>query len=443
MDELNQKWQETLDILREKILDVSFTTWIEPLRPFELAGNELKLITPLSYSIRPLETNYSPVMEEALFKVYGFPVKCIFFTDEQAAKYIKQKPQVFVPEDETDYNLVPNLSFDTFVVGSSNRMAHAASLAVAEMPGQAYNPLYLYGHSGLGKTHLMNAIGNYALGRNPSLKILYVTSEQFTTELIDAIRTNTTSKFRDKYRTIDILLIDDIQFIAGKTQTEEEFFHTFNQLHRAGKQIIISGDRPPSEMTALEERIRTRIGEDLICDLQPPDYETRMAILKKRCMAENIELPEFVLEYIAENVINNIRELKGALSRIKAHISFNGISSITPKELEKIIEPIIAPIIKTFTPEQIIHKVSDYYDIPVEDIVSPKHHKEINLARQVAIYICRQLTSKSLKEIGNNFNRNYSTVISALNRMESLMLSDPVLKQSVDSIVHSLKEGNF
>ncbi len=440
MEEIKQKWQEALDIIRTKVSEVGFTTWFEPLVPMELKGNELILMAHMSFAKTTIENNYLDMISEALSKVYEFPVAAIIMTEDEAESYERNKPKVFVPQNETDFGLVPGFTFDTFVVGGSNRLAHAASLAVAEMPGSAYNPLYLYGHSGLGKTHLMHSIGNYVLGRNPFAKILYVTSEFFTNELINAIRTNTTQKFREKYRQLDILLIDDIQFISGKVQTEEEFFHTFNHLHQAGKQIIVSGDRPPSEMQALEERIRTRLTGGLICDLQPPDYETRMAILKKKCYNSTVSLPDSVLEYIAENVVNNIRELEGALTRVKAHASFNGGVEISQADLEKILKDLIAPVIKNYSIDRIKTKVSEYYDISVDDIISPKHHKEINLARQVAMYISRQLTSKSLKEIGKSFNRDYTTVINALNRMESLMHTDAVLKNSINTLIHSLKE---
>lgn len=443
MDELLLKWKEVLALVQAEVNPISFDTFIADLTPIELKGNELIIRNPISYAQTPLEQNYFSIFADALFKVYGFPVAPVFMTESEAENYQKLKPKVFVPENETDFGLLPSLTFDTFVVGSSNRMAHAASLATADLPGKAYNPLYLYGHSGLGKTHLMHAIGNYALGRNPFSKILYVTSEAFTIELIDAIRTNTTQKFRDKYRNIDILMIDDIQFIAGKTQTEEEFFNTFNHLTSAEKQVVISGDRPPSEMSALEERIRTRLVEGLMCDLQPPDYETRMAILKKKCQQERLELPAFILEYIAENVVNNIRELKGALARVKAYSSFNDVTLLSQKDLENLLRDIIAPVIRNFTIEQITEKVSGYYDVPVEDIISPKHHKEINLARQVSMFISRQLTSKSLKEIGKYFNRDYTTVINALNRIESNMINDATLKNSIETIIHSLKENGF
>ncbi len=442
MEELLIKWQAAMEIVRKTVSEVSFNTFIAPLKPLELKGNELIIRVDIAFSKGPLEANYFDTIADALFKVYEFPVTPVFLNEDESEAYEKHKPKVFVPENETDFGLIPGLSFDTFVVGGSNRMAHAASLAVAEMPGIAYNPLYLYGHSGLGKTHLMHAIGNYALGRNPFSKILYVTSEVFTNELIDAIRTNTTDKFREKYRKLDILLIDDIQFIAGKVQTEEEFFNTFNSLALAGKQIVISGDRPPAEMTALEERIRTRLVEGLICDLQPPDYETRMAILKKKCSSEDFELPQFVLDYIADNVVNNIRELKGALAKIKMHSAFSN-KTITQKELEELLKDIIAPVIKNYTVEQIILKVSDFYDISVDDIVSPKRNEEINLARQAAMFISRQLTTKPLKEIGKYFNRDYSTVISSLNRMEKMMITNAQLKESINTIMNSLRESNF
>ena len=437
--DINELWKKALDILRPGMVEVIFTTWFEPLEPLELKGNEFLLKAPMSMMKNALESSYMPKLTDALFKACGFPVKPIILTENEAEAYEKNKPKVFVPQNETDFGLIPEFTFDTFVVGSSNRMAHAAALAVADLPG-SYNPLYLYGHSGLGKTHLMHAIGNYALGRDPSTNILYVTSEDFTNELINAIRTNTTQKFRDKYRKIDILLIDDIQFIAGKVQTEEEFFHTFNHLYNAGKQIIISGDRPPNEMHALEERLRTRFQGDLMCDIQPPDYETRMAILKKKCTAGGFELEQSTLEYIAENVVNNIRELNGALTRVRAFTTFGGEKNFTTKELESILKDIITPVIKSFTIDQIAEKVSEYYDISKEDMQSPKQHKEIVLARQVAMYISRQLTSKSLKEIGKYFNRDYTTVINSLAKTESQMHINAQLKQSIDTLVHSLKE---
>ena len=448
MEDLLAKWEEALEIISETVEYHTFSTFIKPIIPMELRENELIFKVELKFSLASLKITYMSTIADALFKVFKFPVTPVFQLADEYEKYLVNRPQVPLEENKTDFGLSPSLTFDNFVVGSSNRMAHAASLAVADMPGDAYNPLYLYGHSGLGKTHLMNAIGNHALGRNPFSKILYVTSEAFTTELIDAIRTGTTSDFREKYRSLDILMIDDIQFIAGKAQTEEEFFHTFNELSKAGKQIVISGDRPPSEMVKLEERIRFRLIENLICEILPPDYETRMAILKNRCLAENIELPDYILEYIAENVVNNIRELKGALSTLKMYASFNHITefnqkTLPQKDLESILNPIIAPVVRYFTIEQIIEKVSEYYDIPVAEILSSKHHKEINLARQVAMFISRQLTNKPLKEIGKSFNRDYTTVINALNRMEKNMMLDASIKDSVNTITYSLKESNY
>ena len=439
--DINLVWRDATELLKPEMVEVTYSTWIEPLEPIELKANEFILKTPLAMSKNVIEKNYIDKISNALFKACGFPVKAVILTETEAEAYEKNKPKVFVPQDDTDFGLVPEFTFDTFVVGSSNRMAHAAAVAVADMPG-SYNPLYIYGHSGLGKTHLMHAIGNYALGRNPSTKVLYVTSEDFTNDLINAIKTNTTQKFRDKYRLIDILLIDDIQFIAGKVQTEEEFFHTFNHLYNAGKQIIISGDRPPNEMLALEERLRTRFQGDLMCDIQPPDYETRMAILKKKCNAGGFELEQSTLEFIAENVVNNIRELNGALTRVRAFTTFNGSEgNFTNKELEEILKDIITPVIKSYTIEQIAEKVSDYYDITKEDMQSPKQNKEVVLARQVAMYISRQLTSKSLKEVGKYFNRDYTTVINSLSKMESQMHINAQLKHSVDTLIHSLKES--
>ncbi len=441
MDELLIKWKEVIALVKTQINPVIFSTFMERLSPVELKGNELIIHNPEIFAQGALEKNYESVFADCLFKVYGFPVAPVFLLTEEVEKYKINAPKVPVPENELNFGLIPSFTFDTFVVGSSNRMAHAASLAVAEMPGEAYNPLYLYGHSGLGKTHLMHAIGNYALGRNPFCKILYVTSEEFTIELIESIRNGEGKNFREKYRNIDILMIDDIQFISGKKQTEEEFFNTFNTLYLAGKQVVIAGDRPPHELTTLEERLRTRLIEGLMCDLQPPDFETRMAILKKKCSQERLELSPFILEYIADNVVNNIRELKGALSIVKAYSSYNDVNNMSSAQLEVLLKDIIAPTIKNYTIEEITLKVSDYYDVPVDDILSSKHHKEINLARQVSMFVSRQLTSKSLKEIGKYFSRDYTTVINALNRIESNMLNDATLKHSVETVIHSIKEG--
>ncbi|MDP4119199.1 MAG: chromosomal replication initiator protein DnaA [Bacillota bacterium] len=439
LNEIKQKWKEVLEALKTQISSVSFNTWFAPLEPVELRANEIILCASMSFAKNIIEHNYCEMISEALFCVFGYPVSPVVMTEDELKSYEKNRPKVDVPQNETDFGLLPNFTFDNFVVGGSNRLAHAASLAVAEMPGQSYNPLYLYGHSGLGKTHLMHAIGNYMLGRNPFAKMLYVTSEVFTNELINAIRTNTTAKFREKYRQLDLLLIDDIQFISGKIQTEEEFFHTFNHLHQAHKQIIVSGDRPPSEMTTLEERIKTRLMSDMMADLQPPDYETRMAILKKRCANDDCGLSDDVLEFIAENVVKNIRELNGALTRVKAYASLNG-GKISSETAANVLKDVIAPAIKNFTFEQIQRKVSEFYDVPVEDMVSEKRSKEINTARQVAIHICRTLTPSSLKKIGEAFNRNYATVINALDRVESQLHIDASLKNNINSIIHALRE---
>ena len=440
MNELMDLWEAALQRIRPGMAKVTYDTWFAGLEPMELKGNELLLVTHMNLAKNVIETNYKTEIQAALLEVCGFPVNPVILTEEEAGTYQLAKPQVEVPANETDFGLIPKYSFDTFVVGSSNRFAHAASLAVAETPGLAYNPLFLYGPSGLGKTHLMHAIGNYILGKNPMSKVMYVSSEVFTNELINSIKDNTNQKFRDKYRQLDVLLVDDIQFIAGKDTTEEEFFHTFNHLQQANKQIIISCDRPPSEMHSLEERLRSRFEGGLTCDLQPPDYETRVAILKKKCQEEQIEIKDDVLEFIADSIVSNIRELEGGLTRISAYAKLNRVP-ITKDTAMAILKDYATKTAKTYTFQQIQRKVAEYYDVSVEDILSPKRSKEIAMARHVAVYICRTLLPHSLPQIGDNFGgRDHSTIINSLSKIEKELSSNSHTKQAVESIIKSIKE---
>ncbi len=345
-------------------------------------------------------------------------------------------------ENETNSLLNPKYTFSTFVIGNSNRFAHAASLAVAEAPAKAYNPLFIYGGVGLGKTHLMHAIGHYILSQNKKAKVLYVTSEKFTNELINSIQTNKNVDFRNRYRNVDVLLIDDIQFIAGKESTQEEFFHTFNALHEANKQIIISSDRPPKEIPTLEDRLRSRFEWGLITDIQPPDLETRIAILKKKAELENLEVDDDVLEFIAKRIESNIRELEGALTRIMAYSSLTN-STLDVSIAEEALKDIISsrqP--KKITPELIQKVVSNHYQLKMEDLKSRKRSRPIVYPRQIAMYLCREMTDLSLPKIGDLFGgRDHTTVIHACDKVATDIKEDLQMKRTINELIRQIREN--
>ena len=396
MDKVMEKWNEILQMVKEEhgLTDVSFNTWIKPLEVFAIDGNTLYILVPseqmgLSY----INKKYYLPLKVAIGEVTGIEYDIQFILPDQAQS-LKFKnndtpqlePQTPVKGDHS--NLNPNYTFDTFVVGNNNRFAHSASLAVAESPGEAYNPLYIYGGPGLGKTHLMHSIGHFIIDQNPDTKVLYVTSEEFTNEVIESIRNGNSSamtKFRDKYRTVDVLMIDDIQFIIGKESTQEEFFHTFNTLQTQGKQIILTSDKPPKEMETLEERIRSRFEWGLMADIGTPDYETRMAILRKKAETDNFDIDDDILNYIASNISSNIRELEGALNKLLAfhnlehtHITMD----IAERELSNIITP-DKP--REITAQLIIEVVSEHFHISVDQMISKTRSSEIARPRQIAM----------------------------------------------------------
>jgi len=338
--------------------------------------------------------------------------------------------------------LNPKYTFDTFVIGAGNRFAHAASLAVAEAPAKAYNPLFIYGGVGLGKTHLMHAIGHYVIEHNPGAKVVYLSSEKFTNEFINSIRDNKADHFREKYRNVDILLIDDIQFLAGKESTQEEFFHTFNALHEDMKQIIISSDRPPKEIPTLEDRLRSRFEWGLITDITPPDLETRIAILKKKARAEGLDMPNEVMLYIANQIDTNIRELEGALIRVVAYSSLinQDINVDLAAEALKDIIPSSKP--RSITIKDIQTIVGEHYHLKLEDFIAKKRTKSIAFPRQIAMYLSRELTDYSLPKIGEEFGgRDHTTVIHAHEKISKLLQSDVDLQQEIKEITEQLKSS--
>ena len=441
--ELEQIWEEALKMIEEETSPVSFATWIQPIVPCGIIGNKIILQVKESFLKEIIEKRHLPLIRTAIKMVTKNEYDIMITTEEeQNAGNLHNLAAEKPAENELARNLNPKYVFDSFVVGNSNRMAHAASLAVAESPAQAYNPLFLYGNSGLGKTHLMHSIGHFILDRNPQAKVLYVTSETFTNELINSIQNNKNEEFRNKYRNIDVLMIDDIQFISKKEGTQEEFFHTFNALYESNKQIIISSDRPPKEIKTLEDRLRSRFEWGLIADVQPPDYETRIAILKKKAERDNLTVPDDVMAYIATNIASNIRELEGALTRIVAFATLTN-QDISIALAENSLKDIFSENSATpLTPELIQQVVAEYYNIRVEDIQGSKKPKNIAFPRQVSMYLCRKLLDISLPKIGESFGgRDHTTVIYAISKIEKQLESDEGLQKTVHALEKEIKES--
>ena len=441
--ELEQIWEEALKMIEEETSPVSFAIWIQPIVPCGIIGNKIILQVKESFLKEIIEKRHLPLIRTAIKMVTKNEYDIMITTEEeQNAGNLHNLAAEKPAENELARNLNPKYVFDSFVVGNSNRMAHAASLAVAESPAQAYNPLFLYGNSGLGKTHLMHSIGHFILDRNPQAKVLYVTSETFTNELINSIQNNKNEEFRNKYRNIDVLMIDDIQFISKKEGTQEEFFHTFNALYESNKQIIISSDRPPKEIKTLEDRLRSRFEWGLIADVQPPDYETRIAILKKKAERDNLTVPDDVMAYIAKNIASNIRELEGALTRIVAFATLTN-QDISIALAENSLKDIFSENSATpLTPELIQQVVAEYYNIRVEDIQGSKKPKNIAFPRQVSMYLCRKLLDISLPKIGESFGgRDHTTVIYAISKIEKQLESDEGLQKTVHALEKEIKES--
>ncbi len=421
MQLIMEKWDEILNTVKEEheLTDISFDTWLKPLKLYGVENNKLYIIVPSDHmsGIGYISKKYTLPIKVAITEITGLNYDIEFISPDQTPRNIppyKSKDPNFSKKIVRS-NLNPNYVFDTFVVGKNNRFAHSASLAVAESPGDVYNPLYIYGGPGLGKTHLMQSIGHFILQQTPDIKVLYVTSEEFTNEVIDSIRNGNASamtKLRDKYRTVDVLMIDDIQFIIGKESTQEEFFHTFNVLHSAGKQIVLSSDKPPKDMETLEDRIRSRFEWGLLADVGFPDYETRMAILRKKEEADGFHLDDDILDYIATNIKSNIRELEGALNKLLA-LSNLEKTDITMEIAERELQNIISPDKpREVTPQLIIEIVADHFNITVDQIISKNRSKVISNPRQIAMYLCKNMTNASLEAIGGIIGgRDHSTII--------------------------------
>lgn len=447
----NDQWQQVLSILQKRVSKPSYETWLTSTRAVVFNDTTITICTPNNFARDWLENRYTKHIKEAVYDYTGKQVelKFIIESEEQpeppsisaaSAAAPAKAHQASAPEETFSHMMNPKYTFDTFVIGAGNRFAHAASLAVAEAPAKAYNPLFLYGGVGLGKTHLMHAIGHYVLEHNPSARVLYISSEKFTNEFINAIRDNRGESFRNKYRNIDVLLIDDIQFLAGKEQTQEEFFHTFNALHEERKQIIISSDRPPKEIPTLEERLRSRFEWGLITDIQPPDLETRIAILRKKAKAENLDIPNEAMVYIANQIDSNIRELEGALIRVVAYSSLinEDITSHLAAEALKDIIPSSRP--RVITIQDIQQKVGEFYGMKIEDFKARKRTKTVAFPRQIAMYLAREMTDFSLPKIGEAFGgRDHTTVIHAHEKISEALKVDQELFKIIQNITEKIR----
>ncbi|MGC7675877.1 chromosomal replication initiator protein DnaA [Staphylococcus epidermidis] len=443
-------WEKVLEIAQERISNTSYQTFIKDTQLYSLKNDEAIILVSLPFNASWLNQRYSEIMQAIIYDVIGYEVKPHFISEDELASYNNvntqevQEPQVQHSsiDDKTwgkeQFNM--HNTFDTFVIGPGNRFPHAASLAVAEAPAEAYNPLFIYGGVGLGKTHLMHAIGHHVLSNKPNAKVIYTSSEKFTNEFIKSIRDNETEAFREKYRKIDVLLIDDIQFIQNKEQTQEEFFHTFNELHQNNKQIVISSDRPPKEIAKLEDRLRSRFEWGLIVDITPPDYETRMAILQKKIEEENLDIPPEALNYIANQIQSNIRELEGALTRLLAYSKLQGKPITTELTAEALKDIIQSPKSKKITIQDIQKVVGQYYSVRIEDFSAKKRTKSIAYPRQIAMYLSRELTDFSLPKIGEEFGgRDHTTVIHAHEKIANDIKSDPTFKQEVENLEKEIR----
>ena len=434
--EIKELLTKAKELLKTEMTGISYATWIEPMQIKDINQNTITLLTENEMQIEMIKSRYMPLLKNTFLYITSIDYEINFCVKENSnsANSVQKNSGIYYDNS----NLNPKYTFDSFVVGNSNDFARAAALAVAEAPATSYNPLFIYGGPGLGKTHLMHAIGNEIIRNNRNSKVLYVTSEKFTNQLINAIKDNKNEDFRNKYRNIDVLLIDDIQFIAGKERIQEEFFHTFNSLHENRKQIILSSDRPPKDIQPLEDRLRNRFEWGLIADISNPDYETRMAILQKKAQSENIIIDNEILSNIASKIDNNIRELEGALNKLIALSSLTN-SPITLELSEKAISDVAAHKTVVLSIEYIQDVVAKYFNITINDLKGSKRSNDVVLPRQIAMYICREVAQISTPKIGQAFGkRDHSTVMHACSKIEKEINEKSDIRLIVETVKNSL-----
>lgn len=453
MDEIISRWEEIKENIREEyeLTSISFNNWIKPLKFYNVEDDIVTIIVPSqqSHLMDYINKKYYLCFKATISELMNHDYDVVFKDENDSTLMLRDSSSenAYSSKSKTNFNyekanLNSKYKFDTFIVGNNNNVANSAALAVAESPGDVYNPLYIYGRAGLGKTHLIHSIGHFVLEQNQDMKVLYVTSEDFTNEVINSIRSGNAAmmaKFRDKYRTVDVLLIDDIQFIIGRESTQEEFFHTFNALHSTGKQIVITSDKPPKDMETLEERFRSRFSCGLIADIQPPDYETRMAILRTNAEKCNRKIDDRIIQYIATNITSNIRELEGALNKVMANSRLNN-KNLTIDIAEDALKDLIYPdITKEITPKLIIDTAAEYFGISVKDISSKRRDKEFAIPRQIIMYLCRSMTTETYQNIAAILGKkDHTTVISGVKRIEKLIDTDEEIKNKVETIKKKL-----
>jgi len=444
--QLNAIWSRTLEAVSSQVYHAAYETWLQHTAPLAIRNDHLIVRVPDELTRDIIQQRYLSLLEETVSELLQSPTSIELVLADQALVPAQPLPSARTPPASPPApapELNPRYTFDTFVVGNSNRLAHAAALAVAEAPARTYNPLFIYGGVGLGKTHLLHALGHHSLAKGTSTRITYVSCETFTNDLITAIRERTTNEFRNKYRGADILLVDDIQFMAGKEGTQEEFFHTFNALYEARKQLVISSDRPPQDIPSLEERLRSRFQWGLIADIQPPDIETRVAILRQKAQLEDLDVPNDVLMLIANNFETNVRELEGALTRVVAKTTLAG----RPLDVDSVrdaLADILPPARRRpVSIDDVIAAVADYYRLPVQDLLAPRRTRALAFPRQVAMYLARELTSASLPRIGEQFGgRDHTTVLHACEKIHDQLQHDPALRNTIADISEVIKNKN-
>ncbi len=437
MDELTQIWNQVLGDLAQEISGVSFDTWMKPITPLALTETSIRLSVPSDLNKNMIMTKFRSMLESSVAFVVGRNLEL-----EVISEAPSNDPKMALDPIRQESALNPRYTFETFVVGNNSNLAHAACLGVAESPSPKYNPLFLYGGSGLGKTHLLQAIGNYYLQHYPNKRVLYTTSEKFTYELVTAIREKTNQDFRTKHRTVDLLLIDDVQFLASKELAQEEFFHTFNTLYDAGKQIVLTSDRLPSETPHLADRLKGRFQMGLMADVQPPDYETRLAILRAKIEAEYFTFDEEIVEYVANNIKSNVRDLEGAVKRILAYAGIERTNTISLDLAQKALKEILSSLPqRNITIDVIIDEVEKYFRLPSGSLVSKRRSNDVASPRHIAMYLCREILDEPFTKIGSCFNRDHSTVMVAVRKVQQSLSNNTDLSYTIQDLVDNIKKN--
>lgn len=438
VEDLNVIWSKVLRELAEEVSSIAYESWMKPIRPVSMTESVITLEVPFDINKNMIMTKYFSLLESCLESATSR-----HFDIEVQVEESKEQEKETDDPITTENTLNPKYTFENFVVGKNNNLAYAAALSVAEAPSQRNNPLFLYGGSGLGKTHMMQAIGNYVKQNHPNKKVLYVSSEKFTYELINAIKDGKNEEFRKKYRTVDLLLLDDVQFIAGKQSTQEEFFHTFNTLYDAGKNIVLTSDRLPKEISHLEERIESRFSMGLIADVQPPDYETRMAILRSKLQVESLNVSEDIVEYVADNITSNVRDLEGAVKRILAYAGIRRTSNISIEVAQQALRDILSTMPKKQVDiPLIIEEVERYYHLSPGALASKKRSSEVVYPRQIAMYIAREILDESYPKIGAAFGgRHYTTVMHAVEKIQEGLASDQSMDHEIKELIANIKKN--